>query len=550
MASPASWCARAALLLVSVAALAGQRQLAWAQDTIDWCAAATDAAADGTVYEAYFGEETCIPLCVAKSSETSTNGNLDIVAVTEESPGTYPTGTTFQYPYNEINFPASASIKEVASTDTDPLKREFCFTPEHGEECSYSVCFTGTDLDTSTNTSVRCYKVEVYNSVLEFAGNEETSVPDLSKHIAPSNGFSMAAWVYPKCRSLSTEFNQTIMYFGSERNEQTALGLDTGLEVRNAIKYITYANGTATFFYYDHYKGAVFADNKYCCDKWHYVGVSIGEDNSGFLFVDGASPRASIQGSRDTVKYDVKAFETAARPDNNMDGDGKGTFKVGHYEDETYMGFVDEISVFDEALSSADMEANMMKRSLLVGAPASLKAYFTMRDGLGGYTFPLADAVGNSAGMIRSSNTAGVVKKAIPTMVPCVLGMQHSVGPSDGACPTDVYGWSIADGLVPACSFGGRLAKGVYVDDFTIKCDTPGHVSPRFVDVLASNDAGAQFTTDAVGKDVKHLYMESSLYVDGTAGGAEADGVCTDLPSRAVTFGGWFCPKCGPPATS
>ena len=87
------------------------------------------------------------------------------------------------------------------------------------------------------------------------------------------------------------------------------------------------------------------------------------------------------------------------------------------------------------------------------------------------------------------------------------------------------------------------------MDDKTIKCETPGHVSPRYVNVLASNDAGTQFTTSSVGKEVKHLYMESSLYVDGKGGGAEADSVCKDLPTRAVTFGGWFCPKCGPPAS-
>ena len=332
------------------------------------------------------------------------------------------------------------------------------------------------------------------------------------------------------------------MYFGSTRDFSTSLGTDKGLQVRNAIKYSTDSSGESTFFYYDDYVGAVFADNKYCCGKWQYVGISVGADNKAFLFVDGGVAKSQVTGSRNTIKFDVKAFQTASRPDNNLDGDGQGTFKVGHYAGEGFKGIVDEVSVFDRALTSTEMHSNMEKRDL--AGSEGLKGYFTMTG-----AFPIASQAGSST-LTASVGTPAKVKKAIPTMIPCVLGLQHSVGPSDGSCPTDVYGWSMSDGLAPVCSFGGRVIQGTYVDDKTIKCETPGHVSPRYVNVLASNDAGTQFTTSLVGKEVKHLYMESSLYVDGNGGGAEADSVCKDLPTRAVTFGGWFCPKCGPPASS
>ena len=511
---------------------------------VDWCAATTDAAAEGTVYEAYYGSETCIPLCVQKSPNTTYNGKLSIEKVEQESPGVYPTGDTFKYPYDEINFPASATLKNVAGyADTDPFKRNFCFTPQHGEECAYTVCFKGTDTESSSSvTSVRCYKIEVYNSAVEFTGTEEASVPDISKEVGPKNGFSMGAWVYPKCSTPSTAGNQTVMYFGSSRNIATALGVDSGLQVRNAIKYSTDANGESTFMYFDHYIGAVYADNKYCCDKWHYVGVSVSSDNTAFLFVDGATAKSQVAGSRNTIKFDVKAFSTASRPDNNLDGDGQGTFKVGHFTGEGFKGLIDEVSVFDKALTATEMHSNMEKRDLV--GTANLKGYYTMTG-----SFPFSNAATPTAVMSASVGTPAVVKKAIPTMIPCVLGMQHSVGPSDGSCPTDIYGWSMSDGLATACSFGGRVIQGTYVDDKTIKCETPGHVSPRYVNVLASNDAGTQFTSSSVGKEVRHLYMESSLYVDGKGGGAEADSVCKDLPTRAVTFGGWFCPKCGPPAS-
>lgn len=524
-----------AAFAVLLAASSGSAQ------TIDWCDDGTDAATSGTVYEAYYGQETCIPLCVKKSTNTSYDGNLAIEKVTVESPGVYPTGAVFDYPYDEINFPASGVLKTVAGySDTDPFKRDYCFTPQHGEECVYTTCFKGADGDSSSSaTSVRCYKIEVYNSALEFTGTEEASSDDLSKEVGPNDGFSMAAWVYPTCSSAG---NQTVMYFGSTRDFSTSLGTDKGLQVRNAIKYSTDSSGESTFFYYDDYVGAVFADNKYCCGKWHYVGISVGADNEAFLFVDGGVAKSQVTGSRNTIKFDVKAFQTASRPDNNLDGDGQGTFKVGHYAGEGFKGIVDEVSVFDRALTSTEMHSNMEKRDL--AGSEGLKGYFTMTG-----AFPIASQAGSST-LTASVGTPAKVKKAIPTMIPCVLGLQHSVGPSDGSCPTDVYGWSMSDGLAPVCSFGGRVIQGTYVDDKTIKCETPGHVSPRYVNVLASNDAGTQFTTSLVGKEVKHLYMESSLYVDGNGGGAEADSVCKDLPTRAVTFGGWFCPKCGPPASS
>lgn len=120
--------------LLAVNAVQGQ--------TIDWCADAADAATSGTVYEAYYGQETCIPLCVKKSPNTTYNGNLGIDKVTTESPGVYPTGAVFNYPYDEINFPSSGVLKPVTGyADTDPFKRQYCFTPQHGEECVYTTCF-------------------------------------------------------------------------------------------------------------------------------------------------------------------------------------------------------------------------------------------------------------------------------------------------------------------------------------------------------------------------------------------------------------------------
>lgn len=49
-------------------------------------------------------------------------------------------------------------------------------------------------------------------------------------------------------------------------------------------------------------------------------------------------------------------------------------------------------------------------------------------------------------------------------------------------------------------SFGGVEVRASFINATTVRVETPGHVTPRFVDVLASND-GDRFTdTAAVGK--------------------------------------------------
>ena len=476
----------------------------------------------------------------------TTGATLDVSMVTLEKAGVYP---SFAYPHDEINFPASGAFSVVSAAGEDPYTKKFCFTPQEKEECSYTMCFEGADTAAGDKTDVRCYKMDVYNSALEFAGAEETSVPDLSQHIVPGGGLTMSAWVHPTCDGVATARNETVMYFGSTRNEATPGGqggTDTGLGIRNAIKWHEDANGRGQFFYYDDYIGAVFTQKEFDCGVWHFVALSLAADDSAVLYVDATGPTAALDTGRDLVKYAAVSFTTKSRPDNNMDGDGKGTFKVGYLPGEDFIGQIDDIAVYNKALSAGAIQANINSRTYDV-TDADLKGYFTMRDGLGGITFPLKDMSGSNAGMIKSLANPGVVKSATPTVTPCVLGMQHSVGPVDGDCPTKVYAWNVADSIYLKCSFDGVQVKGTFVDGSTLRCETPGHFSPRFVDVLASND-GVAFTDAAkVGKTVKHLFMESSLYIDGIGGGAAADSVCMDLPTRAVTFGGWFCPKCGPP---
>ncbi len=61
-----------------------------------------------------------------------------------------------------------------------------------------------------------------------------------------------------------------------------------------------------------------------------------------------------------------------------------------------------------------------------------------------------------------------------------VTGMSHSVGPSDGSCPTQIFGWGFTDSVNPKVSFGGVEVRATYVDATTLSVETPGHISPRW----------------------------------------------------------------------
>ena len=480
------------------------------------------------------GEEVCITMNIRSS--TSSKG-LEVHAVTTEKPGTYPhdgtAGTSvFAYPHDEINFPSSGVLTQDATNPSSQPTRsaKYCFSPEPGEECVYTTCFEGELIESSgaktgIKTSVNCYRIEVHNSALKFGGmGHKAEVAGLSNKITPKDGLTVSAWVYPECDSSATARNESIVVFGSNRNIATPYGQDTGLDIRNAIMWQEDANNRGSFFYYDCYAGAFFTTARYCCGSWHFVSFSIGEDNKGTLYVDGTGEdKLAVTNSLEKLVTEAVEFKTASRPDNGLDGDDQGYFRVG----ENFKGYVDEVHTYDRSLSGPEV-AQLATNRRPVGTVASL----TMRPGSGTPTL----------------TGATVVDMPYPVMVPCVMGMSHSVGPSDGSCPTDVFGWGFTDSVNPKVSFGGVEVRATYVNATTLSVVTPGHISPRFVDVLASND-GISFTdVKKVGKATKHLYMESALYLTGQgSSGASADVVCLDLPTRAVTFGAWVCPKCGPP---
>ncbi|XRB03543.1 IPT/TIG domain-containing protein [Pycnococcus provasolii] len=586
------------------------------------------------VFRAYLGEEMCVPLCIEKAIQRNSDGNIDIRKVRyerpdgerqrdgkvfrgwphplpyeEKSPQGWPYSkytNTFQFPYDEINFPPETSTRDVVvSEDMDPLEKRYCFTPNVGEECVYTACFQGYDKDTVfTNdyeedflvvTEVRCVKIEVYNAVMEFDGTEQATDRELSKYVVPMKGMTMAVWVYPRCAGVEVdtvtkaykETNMTVIAFtsvrdlpfGAVRTEAPTYhkGQDEGMQVRNAIMFNAKPDKTtgalvSTFFYYDHYAGDVFATGQYLCDKWHYVAVTIDTDDSATLFVDGVSPaHAPVSTARDDALFDAVSFKTASRPDNNMDGDDKGLFRVGHLAPyvpgQGFTGFIDDIAVWNRALTPLQVEAHRMARIASpseIPAPTEIRTAYPpsflyadallVKDLVGYYTvrarvpFPMKSNAFPGTLLESTVGTPTVADKAIPTITPCVLGIQHAVAPVDGDCTMDVYGWNFADGVSGACSFGDLSARMYYKSETISACTTPPASSVRFISVKASNDAYNFTAVESVNKTVRQLLMDSALHVTGLGGGAAADSVCEDLAGRGFSMTAWVCPKCGPPA--
>jgi len=546
--------------------LVGQLSPTTATDgfVIEWC---NTVAAHGTSYDAVVGQETCIPLCIdvyipspppppppsppppspppppplsVERRRLLNDYTLDIRVTDLTEP--YPVADVdpFKYPFDEVNFPKNAVLSAgVQSTDpndqTTMLSKDYCFTPTVNEECAYTVCFMGYETgELFESAGERCFRINVYNEVLHFDECEEAGDMVLSTKINSQDGLTMSAWIYPSCSAPIG--NQTVMYFGSDRDFKVGKKHDEGLEIRNAIKWSKTSANSGSFYYYDCDIGAVMSESQYECDVWHYVAVTVAPDHTGYLYVDGVKSSHELPMRRDLNTYTAAHFTTSARPDDGMDRTEEGVFMVGHYPGECFIGYVDEIKVFNYPMTQEQVFSSALEKDVNMADDPMLKGYFTMSNGLVPTTTVAAPTV---------------TYKSIPPMIPCVLGMEHSVGPTSGDCTTEVYGWNFADSVIPQCSFDDVPTEAQYVDESRIICNTPMNFSPSFVTVKASNN-GVKFSLpEFADKTTTHLFLESSLYLSGgidSKSGASADSVCEDfsLDSKAVTVGTWACPKCGP----
>ena len=278
-------------VLVSAFALVVMATRAQAIQQVSWCARAD---VDGTVIDAYIYQESCIKLCVELPSDPSppppspsppppsplppatgedrarrhllqsTTGvtlSLRKMGIEESYPDpAVNAAAIFNFPYDEVNYPPSGDFTGSPAELTSNM--DYCFGLNEFEECAYTVCFQGVSIDPTNfpSSDVRCFRINVWNDVLTFDGDDSAEDLDVSSKLTPANGLTFSAYVYPACTD-STGFNQTVLYFGSERDfpHDATTSTDTGYEIRNGIKWSVAGGdgGEGQFFYYDCNIGAV-----------------------------------------------------------------------------------------------------------------------------------------------------------------------------------------------------------------------------------------------------------------------------------------------------
>jgi len=395
----------------------------------------------------------------------------------------------------------------------------------------------------------------------------------VSSMIPDNQGYTVSAWFIPNPNDCPTcpAANETLFSFVSTRHIAETYGTqkDTGLSIRSSVFWTEKGEGIGAVGYYDHFRGGVVTEATFRAGVWHYVALTVDADGVGTLYVDGAVAQFDQPTQLDESLYAVANFSTRSRPDNTVYYDPAdvtrstplyhGKMKLG----EGYSGRLDEVRVWGKSLTAAEVDADMFTRAVTVGEDGVVLA-LTMTPATPTDPIPTNPATPamvaswpDSLGKRAGGDAFEEDGLPYPGMTPCSMSLSGQViGPTAGGCTITVGTVNTADSTRPACKFGDTVVRAEKEHPEYLLCESPPGMAPGYVPVTVSND-GVKFTDPVkVGKSVDYLLMESVMYMDGTpASGADLTEVCEDLvaneeaeePDQSVTFGGWFCPNCGPP---
>jgi len=233
---------------------------------------------------------------------------------------------------------------------------------------------------------------------LDFDGtNDNVSANGTAVTLNTSNNtnslpLSVSAWVYPD--------NGT--------KDQLIFGL---------YKNSTFINGPSVWFgdndtrfgYYDKINtSSIYSSNTYSINNWHHVVLTIRDNRSGVLYVNGSSA-LTISAANGEGGLDM--FSIGVDYDDN--GDGSAGSPEQYFD-----GKIDEVAVWNDELTSAEVTAiynsgNMLNVSSDSGnyaSAANLQGYYRFNEGSG---TPLQDNSSNSnTGTITGATwTAGFVSE-------------------------------------------------------------------------------------------------------------------------------------------
>ena len=328
---------------------------------------------------------------------------------------------------------------------------------QDGEECAFTMCFRGVDADTldavnpEYTSTVRCYMLWVFNGVIQFEDDNVAEAPQVSSLVSGVTGYSVSAWVRVIQGATNLGANQTILAFGSTKNIPSAVGpADTGLSVLASIFWVAQSLDRGAFGYYDDTIGSNFTQPVFAVDQWHCVTVTVAADGAGVLYVDGGLPSFDSAESIDETITGRVTFQTKSRPDNEAD---YGSLTLGG----NFRGVLDEVRVWDKALTAQEVDANIYTRAPAIGVNGLL-ALLSMTPST---TSMFGETTASMP--ILSTEGDGQVHQRLPYpgMTPCTLGLsQQVVGPTAGGCVIQVEAWGVDQfGAKLSCKFGDRVVR-------------------------------------------------------------------------------------------
>ena len=255
----------------------------------------------------------------------------------------------------------------------------------------YAVDATG-NLSSASSNSVTL----LIDYALDFDGtNDNVSANGTAVTLNTSNNtnslpLSVSAWVYPD------NGTKDQLIFGLYKNSTFINGPS-----------VWYGDNDTRFSYYDKITSSISSSNTYAINNWHHVVLTIGDNRSGVLYVNGSSAltisAANGEGGLDMfsigVDYDAVSNK-AGNPAQYFDGK------------------IDEVAVWNDKLTSAEVTAiynsgNMLNVSSNSGnyaSAANLQGYYRFNEGSG---TSLQDNSSNSnTGTVNGAIwTAGFVSK-------------------------------------------------------------------------------------------------------------------------------------------
>jgi len=166
---------------------------------------------------------------------------------------------------------------------------------------------------------------------LEFDGSSYVEMPDLVSQLN-ANFVTMSAWIYPT--AVSSDGNSNVFFIGDGTS-----GKDIAMWIGSGLEFLCRADD-------DGYPGEAFYSDTGVIElnEWQFVACSFDAVNNKVIgFVN------DVKVIDDTTSYDIPIGNT------DLTQIGRLADSVGSYDERYFYGKIDEVAVFDRALSEKEI---------------------------------------------------------------------------------------------------------------------------------------------------------------------------------------------------